>query len=630
MIPVVKIDLTKKGVTLEKVYHEADYDDVFKKYRDPATTYARKVLSGEILAGYKIRLAMFRHVRDLKRAEKGETDFPFHYDLDQVKMILAFAMICPDVDTGKPLPLMGWQQMILALTVGWRRVDNQKRFNRVLLSIARTNGKTYIVNILMLYAYLVEGDGQFNQDYLYSSITSEQTNKGWNYIMLTANRLKASEYFKSKFVNDDIVVQEMSIRSKKNRSKIIKMSNLAGQVDSFHIRLGVEDESGDSRKDESVTGKITSGMMQVTNHQLIQISTAYNDANVKFRTDQLAMTENIEKDYLRERDDFLLLVWEQDSLKEIEQPETWIKSNPILGLADKHDSMLLSMKSERDNKMADGTIQDFYTRNMNFWTVDKTKKFLDIDDIEGAVTNEPFDMDGRDVYVGFDYSIANDNTSLVFNFPYEADDGTHMHYLYQHSFVPTAAVNGNISLKEKQDGIPYRKAEKLGYASISQLATGDVDLDDVYDWLMHFIDDHQLNVIFFIYDKYRVNKLIQQLDTNTDMPLVPLAQDFLHISEPTAATRKVFTQKRVKYADDPIMQASLFHAILREDNNSVAVDKKKATLKIDVVDAIIDSMNEAVLHWENFNGHTEKVPKSVFGNQSNEQVSAWFKDSFSF
>lgn len=627
---IKKIDLTKKGVTLENSYRESDYDDVFKKYRDPATSYARKVLSGEEIAGYKIRLAAFRHIRDLKRVETNDRDFPYRYDLNQVKLILAFAMICPDVDTGEPLPLMEWQQMILALSVGWRREDNQKRFNRVLLSIARTNGKTYIVNILMLYAYLVEGDGQYNQDYLYSSITSGQTDKGWNYLMLTASRLKSSEYFSQKFKDDDIAIQEMSIRSKKNRSKIIKMSNLAGQVDSFHIRLGVEDESGDIRKDENVTGKITSGMMQVTNHQLIQISTAYNDANVKFRTDQLAMTENIEKDYLRERDDFLLLVWEQDSLKEVEEPETWIKSNPILGLKDKHDSMLLSMKSERDNKMADGTIQDFYTRNMNFWTVDKAKKFLDIDDIEGAVTDMDFDINGRDVYVGFDYSIASDNTSLIFNFPYEDDVGTHMHYLYQHSFIPTAAVNGNIGLKEKQDGIPYRTAEKMGFASISSLATGDVDLDDVYDWFMNFVDEHDLNVIFFIYDKWRVNKLIQQLDTNTDIPLVPLGQGFLQISEPTAVTRKVFTQKRVKYQDDPIMQASLFHAILREDNNSVAVDKKKATLKIDTVDAIIDSMSEAVLHWENFNGHAEKANKSVFGNQSAEQINTWFKNDFSF
>lgn len=573
---------------------------------------------------------MFRHVRDLQRVENGDKDFPYEYDLFQVKLILAFAKICPDVDTGEPLPLMEWQEMILAMTNGWRRADGQKRFNRVLLSIARTNGKTYIVNILMLFAYLVEGDGQFNQDYLYSSITTEQTNKGWNYLMLTANRLKATDYFRDQFVNDDIVVQEMSIRSRKNRSKIIKMSNLAGNVDSFHIRLGIEDESGDSLKDEAVTGKITSGMMQVTNHQLIQISTAYNDANVKFRTDQLSMTENIEKDYLRERDGFLLLVWEQDSLKEVEEPETWIKSNPILGLPNKHDSMLLSMTAERDEKMADGTIQDFYTRNMNFWTVDKAKKFLDIEDIEGAVSDEEFDMNNRDVYIGFDYSIANDNTSLIFNFPYELEDGTHMHYLYQHSFIPTAAVNGNITLKEKQDGIPYRKAEKLGYASISQLATGDVDLDDVYDWLMNFIDDHQLNVIFLIYDKYRSGKFISQLEYNSDISLIPLQQDFLHISEPTAATRKVFTQKRVKYPDDPIMQASLFHAVLREDNNSVAVDKRKATLKIDTVDAIIDSMSEAVFHWENFNGHVEKATKSVFGNQSNEQVSTWFKDSFSF
>lgn len=121
---IKKIDLTKKGVTLENSYRESDYDDVFKKYRDPATSYARKVLSGEEIAGYKIRLAAFRHIRDLKRVETNDKDFPYHYDLNQVKLILAFAMICPDVDTGEPLPLMEWQQMILALVGDEKIIKN--------------------------------------------------------------------------------------------------------------------------------------------------------------------------------------------------------------------------------------------------------------------------------------------------------------------------------------------------------------------------------------------------------------------------------------------------------------------------------------------------------------------------
>ena len=52
-----KWDLTKKGQTVEKAYetekNAGSYNEIFKKYRDPATRYAFAVLEGRQLAGKK-------------------------------------------------------------------------------------------------------------------------------------------------------------------------------------------------------------------------------------------------------------------------------------------------------------------------------------------------------------------------------------------------------------------------------------------------------------------------------------------------------------------------------------------------------------------------------------------------
>jgi len=222
------LNLSKGHQKLDDVYNESDFKEVFNKYKDPATTYARKVMNGEILAGYKMKLAMFRHLKDLQKAEEGSTDFPYHYDLKEVKYILAFAQLCPDVDSGYPLPLLLWQQALLALAVGWRREDGSKRFYKVIVSVARTNGKTYLVNILMMYSYLVEVQGHYNVKLLLSAPVIAQLATGWNYLMLTANRLRELPEFKKQFIDEKIDVQETQIRARKNRNLIEKQSTEAG------------------------------------------------------------------------------------------------------------------------------------------------------------------------------------------------------------------------------------------------------------------------------------------------------------------------------------------------------------------------------------------------------------------
>ena len=97
---------------------------------------------------------------------------------------------------------MIWQQAILCLSQGWRtKKDKQKRFERCLVSVARTNGKSYLLNILILYAYLVEASDQFNADLCYLAPVDKQSKKSWRYIKQTFNSLQEMPGFR-KLIKD--------------------------------------------------------------------------------------------------------------------------------------------------------------------------------------------------------------------------------------------------------------------------------------------------------------------------------------------------------------------------------------------------------------------------------------------
>lgn len=115
-----EFDFNKTGVEPDLKYIKLDsqhyWDDIKATYKDPATKYAIKVLSGKQIAGRKIKLAMFRHLNDLKRSQLSS--FPYEYNLQAVRSIIKFSKLCPDVESGIPTPLLLWQDAILALING--------------------------------------------------------------------------------------------------------------------------------------------------------------------------------------------------------------------------------------------------------------------------------------------------------------------------------------------------------------------------------------------------------------------------------------------------------------------------------------------------------------------------------
>lgn len=630
---VQEFDFTQRNTNLDKIFQQLDgkgyFDEIKSKYRDPATVYCYRVLTGQQLACKTIKLAAFRHLNDLKRSTEG--NFPYYYDLDKCRNICNFARMCPDVSQNKPIPLMIWQQAILCLSQGWRtKEDKQKRFERCMVSVARTNGKSYLLNILILYAYLVEASDQFNADLCYLAPVDKQSKKSWRYIKQTFNSLQGMPGFSKLIKDQNIAINDDVLKSTKTQNQILRMTAGSAQLDAFHFLFATVDEYGDENFNSDVISKVTSGQVQTSNRQTFFISTAYSNPKVPMYSDVRRLTKVMEKDSNRTEDSTLALIWQQDDQDEVENPETWVKSNPLLDLPAKHDTLLKGLISERDSKLEDGTLNDFINRNLNMWLQTAKDKYLKLEDIQKSVVSD-FEIDNQDCYVGFDLSHASDDTAYSFVFPH-LNGEQKKYFILQHSFVPLARADNSIIVKEKQDGINYSNAEKLGFCDISQNSYGLIDEDFVGRWFLDFVNDHHLRVKAFIYDPYQASAITDWLDNNMpEVPFITLKQGTVSLSSPTVFLRNQFIAGNIEMLADPILQTCLANAVTVVNPYGIKIDRTALTSKIDCADATIDAMSQALFYFENPNHGLKEDKKNPFNGMSNEEVNEFFtSDRFSF
>lgn len=83
----------------------------------------------------------------------------------------------------------------------------------------------------------------------------------------------------------------------------------------------------------------------------------------------------MEQDYKRDADNFLGLIWAQDSLDETFKPETWYKSNPLLYLDSQKQVLMEGLQDKRDADMLSGNVADFQNKNLNLWLAEATNSF---------------------------------------------------------------------------------------------------------------------------------------------------------------------------------------------------------------------------------------------------------------
>ncbi|WP_125589762.1 terminase large subunit [Companilactobacillus jidongensis] len=620
---LTKIKNSEREKKLLEEYSKGNFSVIRDKYNDDGTQYCFDVLDKKIVTGYLLKLACYRHISDLRRVEEKVDNFPFIYDVKKCEQVLNFAAICPNVDTGKPVDLMGWQKFILSQMFGWRGINGNKRYSSVIVSVARAQGKTYLCAIIACYSYLIESMGKNNQDLMVTSNITEQAKKIFGYISTMMNQLtKDNRLFEEFAKKTDMDVQYNRVIQRNTNNRLLQLSAESGKFDSYHFLFAVYDEAGETNH-SVVNTKITSGQINTENSQFVQISTAYPDSTVPFKQEEDVIIRAMEQDEKRAGDHQLCLIWSQDKEDEIDKPETWVKSNPLLDLPDKKEQLISGLQRELDVKRVNGEEFSFANKNLNIWLDHKTNSYIDGDDWDATTVSE-FDISNRDVYIGFDASLTSDNTALFFIFPYEDGDQA-MYHLVQHSFVPWKLL-GSIEAKEKSDGIQYRKMADLGYCTITNNERGLINLDQVYTWLLTYIDEKNLNPVFFGYDALRTNNFTQTLNDKTDWNIMPVKQTSYVLTESIKFVQNGFYHRQVTHLDDEIMKKALMNAEVSDNKAGMEVGKSRQSLKIDVVDALIDAMYQAMYHFNDM--RDRKDPLSSYSDD--DILNYLNSDDFSF
>ena len=596
-------------------------------YNDPATQYAFDVLfTDKYVTNRDAQLACFRHLQDLGR--QRDSDFPYHYDTDYVTMIENFTRILPNPDNFKvTLKPYNWQSFILDSLLGWRTEENGTRFTTSNISVARRQGKTFIASMLVNFYYFMVAAEATSQDFLVASYDSEHATKLFNDVSIQAKKLLKMDVFKGWAKENDVDAQTQQVIGRVNKNTIRKGTSEGGGFDSFHNVIAVYDEIGNLKPDKNESlRQITSGQNGIKNRMFVKISTAYPNAKVKFKKDQDLMRKIIEQDSLREADDTFQIIYAQDNENEVFESEAWGKSNPNLNEMDEssYKSTLTSLIKDRDDADRSGELATFVNKSLNIWSRKFQNSYLSLEHIQKNIIDE-FDIYGRDVYIGFDGSQSNDNTSFGFIFPYHQLRND-KYFCKQFSFIPFAQAK-TIEAKEKQDGLNYHELQDRGLCQITRSPEGTIDKDQVYHWLEKFIADNDLKVKMIALDPNLSDWLLKRIENYHDeWPVSTVRPTSQVLSNPTKDLQAQFVNGNAAILNDPLLIDGFTNAVLIEDRGgAVKIDRLNRTSDhIDTSDALINAHTGAQFYFEDF----KDDDYNPFNDLNREERKDYFKRMF--
>ena len=539
---------------------------------DQAIEYAKSVVSGQQIAGKLVIKACQRFLDDMKRQE--DDDFPFYYSQTYAQKVIRFVESLPQTN-GDPLTLEPFEIFILSNIYGWRQVDDDSlRFNRVLFSEARKNGKSFLISCIAVISLLMEKTPRRNRQVLFTANSYKQALIPFSILsdQLTLLR-KQSPYLRQR-----IKIGKQKITDQESNSFAVPLATDTSSLDGYQPILSCCDEVHES-KNSAMINVLKSGMIQQKNGILALISTAGFDLNSPFKHEWDYAVDLLNGKVKNDR--YFAIMYCLDSEKEAFDQDKWVKANPLMSNPKIAKTMKEQIQNDLDVAAKQGNLNNVLVKNFNCWRQQSEASFISTQDWSHGMVDEAPDIDNHDVYIGADLSKSRDLTAISWLVPLE--DGRF--FADSHAFTSTY---GGITTKSKRDGIDYQAAAKRGECTIS--ASGDViDYQQVYDYVMRFVGDHNLNVKFLVFDPYKWSDLTNSFD-RAGFPQFQLVQSYKNLSIPIGKFKEELLKDNVLHTNNRMLAYNVSNAILKYNANGQALlDKTRKENKFDCLAALIDA-----------------------------------------
>lgn len=541
-------------------------------FSDPTTNFIKRVLNGDLITSKAVLAAIKRQQADLKR-----TDWHWYFDTNLAGKAVAFMEILTEPKTGKPQPLADFQKFIIGCLYGWVDKNDQsiRRFTEAFISMARKNGKSLLISGVILYEFLFGKNPAMNRQLYTAGNDREQAGIVFNMVKKRLSALRSTDPEIKRMTR----ITRSEIENLNDGSIIRTFSRDAGLVNGFEPHVAVVDEYSEAKNTDMIE-TLASGQGLLPSYLTFIISTAGFDMNVPMFKQNYPYAKSVLSGEF-EADRYFTFIAEQDSIQEIDNPQNWIKSNPILDVPSLSQQLHDYLKNKLNQAKNDGTLNSKYVKSFNIWRQAEEDSYMDIETWKKAEINLP-DITGQRVWFGVDVGKTSDLYAISWLYPIEG-----VWYADSHCFVGTKY---GLDKKIKSDRLDYRKLEQLGQCDITQLESGIIDVEAVFDWLEQFVETYSLDVQAICFDPYQYGPLLTLIEKNhPEWTQIQVRQGTLTLSMPTKQFKDDIIGGNIKHSDNQILTAAVNNAVLMTDNNGVRINKNKQSNKIDALDALLDA-----------------------------------------
>lgn len=550
---------------------------------EKAKQYAEDCISGKEITTFEVKKQCEWFLEDL---EKQNNDYyPYYFDTKQIGIIegilklLNFATGLHIVGKSIYEGLENFQAFFIANIFGWRYKSDSKKFRyrEVDLFIPRKNTKTFLAALIIIILMLTEDEySEFYSICLDRDLAGE-VKKAISQI-LNASPL-VSEYFN--------IPKTLSGRMEctLTHSFYQPRTSEANRNNSIKPSAFIADEYG-AMKDNANVEAMRSGQLSVKNPLMFKLTTAYAE-DKSIMLDELEYLKKIYKE--TEKDDRLFALVYYATEDHLWDDIGIMMANPL-----RIEENYEEIKRAREKALAKPSERtEFLTKNMNYFMPSNSgEEFISIDKLRLCKnTRGVFNWNGKDVYVGIDLAMTNDNTAV--SMVTMEDD---MIYAKSWAFIPA----DRIEEKNRRERTDYRRFIEEGNC----FACGDeiVSYAFIENFIMNLEKNYGVHIIQIGYDRYNCISTANKLDL-AGYETVEIKQHSSVLHMPTKWLQEHILQRKFSYDGDKLYEINFQNARCTYDTNmNRYINKKKSNGKVDMVMSTIDALyllQQEVLNEEN-------------------------------
>lgn len=513
---------------------------------NPIIEYWNKIESGEEIVSLKIKKIYKKLVSDI-RDKESEWEYSAARALHPIEFTENFCKHSKGKWGGQPIDLELWQKAMIASSFGFvHKIDGTRKYQEVLLVVARKNGKSTIGSAIGLY--LQVADGEPGPEIYAVATKRDQAKLVW----LEAKKMVKKSPALLKRIKP--LVAEMV--SDWNDSSFKPLGSDSETLDGLNVHGAILDEIH-AWKDKNLYDVIVDGTSAREQPMIFEITTAgtvrESVYDMKYEEAE-KLLNGIDDPEGYKNDRFLPLIYELDYRGEWTREESWKKANPGLGTIKKADQLMTKVNKAKSNPML---VTNLLTKDFNIRAT-SSEAWLTFEQLDNKATFDIAELKPRYAIGGVDLSSTTDLTAacIIFQLP---DDPTvyakHMYWLPEDLLEQRTA----------EDKIPYDIWHEVGW--LRTTPGNKVHYKYIADWFKEMPEMYDVYVPWIGYDSWSATYFVEEMKGFFGKDsMLPVIQGKRTLSAPMRLLGADLDAKRINYGNNPITKWCL-------SNTSVEIDK---------------------------------------------------------